>query len=644
MFADNGLETQNATLQAEVEDLGLPTRFSVKTLIGQGGMSNVYRAYDSHLERDVAVKLLHADLALTADGQKRFLREARTLATLAHAHILKIHMFGIAQPSCRPFQISDFLEGESLSDCLARQTVLSAAEFESVFSGVLQALQYASSKGVVHRDIKPSNIFLRKDPDGLVVPILLDFGIAGIETGEVGKTATGTGAMLGSPLYMSPEQCRGEPVDTLSDVYSLGIVMYECLTGRPPFGGESALETMYQRMASSVPTLNSYLAGKKCQLALNRIVLSCLQKDKRLRPQSISLLRDELTVALNELPDGVVFSSGKGSSKRTISRLWLSAICTVTLLVACGFFAIMAVDMVRKQEERALVKPNLQADRDSLEKLEKIVAKRQHFFDMETNARKENSARPLVKSLATLGFGYWSAHRYEDWWLLTERILETYKQMANGKSRQVLLYIDTFHRCYQLRRSHTIKRSEKQKWIERAANCLGAAIRVSKELDHPITGVAVSHARIVDFVHDGRFRDAYREYQASWNNLTKAERSLGTELLFDGELKKDWRPERVRDTLEHVIDESDWKAGDDPLALCELIAPMAEYLNSVRDTNNCARAKKFALTVLDSAYPRPPVDARLVSRYSLVKQLLQPHEPPKGRDDFWEKNSMRPEY
>ncbi|MBY0546225.1 MAG: serine/threonine protein kinase [Candidatus Obscuribacterales bacterium] len=644
MFTEKGSEIGTVVVaDTALDALGLPQRFSVRALIGRGGMGDVYRAIDSQLERDVAIKLLHADLAATAEGQRRFLREARTLATLAHPHILKIHMFGITEGTYRPFQVSDCLEGESLAEFLARERVLAVAEFEVVFGGILQALEYASSKGIVHRDIKPSNIFLCRDAEGLLMPILLDFGIASIESRDGGKTVTASGAMLGSPQYMSPEQIRGEAVDTTSDIYSIGIVMYECLTGAPPFGGQSALETMYQRMASSVPTLNSYLIGRKCDLALSRIVLSCLQKDRKLRPQGFSALRNDLAVAMKEIPEGVVFNSRRTVTKSAPLKVLLSIACTAALLIACGVFAMKGLESIRMQEAKSLLHPKTELQRDSTEELEAIAAKAQRLFDLGDKHDKEISAKLLFSKLTALRWRYWSESMYEKWYSLNDRVCEPFKYMVNGKSKQVDYLIDNFHRTYKIA-TNSIDASEKQKWLTRSHESLTQANLLAPGLENRISNIAVSHTRLVDLSHQGRFKAAKKEYLSSWNALKTAERSVGTEFFFGGDVREDWRPHRVSDTLEHLMEEAAWNTGDDPLSLCEVIAPLADYLEKQHEKAKGDRAKVFAEQKLKAAYPEPPVDEVALARYRAVRKALKTTAGTEDRNDFWGKHNMRSVY
>jgi predicted Ser/Thr protein kinase len=208
-------------------------RFRIEREIGKGGMGTVYLATHLDLERPVAVKIIKAEFAADADVADRFLREARTMAKLRHPNAAMIFDAGTL-PDGRHFIVMEFVEGETLSQALAREGRFSFTDTVGIATQICDVLEEAHRLGIIHRDLKPSNILLGKR--GVCV---LDFGVAKVLASSAESTAThastGSGQLIGTPRYMSPEQCLGQRVGARSDLYSLGVLLYEMLAGRPPF-------------------------------------------------------------------------------------------------------------------------------------------------------------------------------------------------------------------------------------------------------------------------------------------------------------------------------------------------------------------------------------------------------------------------
>ena len=224
----------------------LGDRYQLIEVIGTGGMATVWRAFDGRLRRVVAVKVISERLAEDIDFQRRFEREARHIASLSHPGIVAVHDFGVDRG--RAFIVMEYVEGRSLRQILKESGAISVPETAALAVDVLPALQHAHDRGIVHRDIKPGNILV--SPDG--VAKVADFGVAtvGGDTTDI----TLPGSLVGTAVYASPEQLADEQVGPTSDLYSLGCVLYECLAGKPPFGGgELARVVLQQRFADPNP-------------------------------------------------------------------------------------------------------------------------------------------------------------------------------------------------------------------------------------------------------------------------------------------------------------------------------------------------------------------------------------------------------
>jgi len=223
----------------------LKDEYEILEELGRGGMAIVFKARERQLERDVAIKVLPFSLAFDKEFVERFQREARTSAKLEHPSIIPIYRVGKSGRVI--YFVMKFLRGKPLSSVLAARGTLPPAEIRQVLVQVTRALAYAHKSGIVHRDIKPDNIMF--DEHGLAV--VTDFGIAKAASG--GKL-TGTGMSIGTPHYMSPEQARAQALDGRSDIYSLGVVAYQCLTGRVPFDGEDSFSIGYKHIMEEIPT------------------------------------------------------------------------------------------------------------------------------------------------------------------------------------------------------------------------------------------------------------------------------------------------------------------------------------------------------------------------------------------------------
>ncbi|GAB3307273.1 Stk1 family PASTA domain-containing Ser/Thr kinase [Geodermatophilus aquaeductus] len=271
----------------------LGERYEIGGVLGRGGMAEVHRGRDLRLGREVAVKVLRSDLARDPSFQVRFRREAQAAASLNHPSIVAVYDTGEDRsPSgATPYIVMEYVEGETLRDVLRREGVLPPERAMTLAADICAALDFSHRNGIVHRDVKPGNVMIT--PQGTVK--VMDFGIARAVS-DSAATMTSTAAVIGTAQYLSPEQARGEAVDARSDVYSLGCLLYELVTGAPPFTGDSPVSVAYQHVRED-PRLPSSV-NPAIPPELDAIVMKAMSKNPANRYQSAAEMRNDLLRAL----------------------------------------------------------------------------------------------------------------------------------------------------------------------------------------------------------------------------------------------------------------------------------------------------------------------------------------------------------
>ncbi|MGN6793798.1 MAG: Stk1 family PASTA domain-containing Ser/Thr kinase [Streptosporangiaceae bacterium] len=272
-------------------------RYELDGIVGRGGMAEVYRARDLRLDRIVAVKTLREDLARDQTFQARFRREAQSAASLNHPSIVAVYDTGEddAGMSHVPFIVMEYVDGRTIRDLLRDDRRLLPERALEITDGVLRALDYSHRAGIVHRDIKPGNVMLNRQGEIKV----MDFGIARA-VADTQATMTQTAQVIGTAQYLSPEQARGERVDARSDLYSVGCLLYELLTGRPPFTGDSPVAIAYQHVREA-PVPPSRVDPELPDWA-DPIVLRAMEKDPDERYQSAAEMRGDIQRAFSGFP------------------------------------------------------------------------------------------------------------------------------------------------------------------------------------------------------------------------------------------------------------------------------------------------------------------------------------------------------
>ncbi len=295
----------------ELEPGHVVGEYVVESKIGEGGFGAVYRAVHPVIGKAAAVKVLHPQCSSNPETVSRFVAEARAVNQIRHRYIIDIFSFGKLDDG-RHYYVMELLEGITLDAYLERAGRIEPEEALPILGAVAKALEAAHDAGIAHRDLKPENIFLSVDDDGTMFPKILDFGVAKLLTnsGPSPMHKTHTGAPIGTPRYMSPEQCQGHQIDHRTDIYSLGVIAHRMLTGRLPFEAKTALEMMLKHVGSPAPKLSDVV--EQLGTAMDDAVLKMLEKDPEDRPAN-------LTEAFSALKSAAALHGVESSSTISIS-------------------------------------------------------------------------------------------------------------------------------------------------------------------------------------------------------------------------------------------------------------------------------------------------------------------------------------
>jgi serine/threonine-protein kinase len=305
----------------ELERGQIVGEYVVERKLGEGGFGAVYRAIHPVIGKAAAVKVLHPQYSSNPEMISRFVSEARAVNQIRHRHIIDIFSFGSLEDG-RHYYVMELLEGVTLDSYLEHAGRLEPREALPILRAVARALQAAHDAGIAHRDLKPENVFLALDDDGTVFPKILDFGVAKLLTeagpGPMHKTHTGT--PIGTPRYMSPEQCQGRKVDHRTDIYAFGIIAFRMLAGRLPFDARAALELMLMHVGTEPPKLSETVDG--LDSALDGPVLRMLEKDPDRRPSTLTEAFDALQRAAESagVPQGSFRISLTPEIQKTIQQ------------------------------------------------------------------------------------------------------------------------------------------------------------------------------------------------------------------------------------------------------------------------------------------------------------------------------------
>lgn len=360
-------EPQSATTEqvelSKVEDSRIGTillgKVEIKSLISEGNRGRVYLGWHRQLGVEVAVKFLHDHFVDNSEKIERFKREAKAASSVVHPSIVKVFDYGFA-PNGQPFMIMEYVAGGTLADLLKTRRPEMATFLEVVLQ-LVQALSYAHSQGIVHRDLKPENILI-STTDNVICAKIADWGIARVVfANELSPEFTGTGDILGSPAYMSPEQCLGRQLDEKSDIYSLGCVMYEWITGTAAFTGRTAFDCMRMHVESLPPLVTTLRADVPPAVAA--LIAACIQKDPQLRFGSGA----DLQRAIKLLSDGKYQEAMHLIEERKKSRpvrATNSGVILALILITCSLIAVPGLTLAGFRKGESTSSSKLQALQD----------------------------------------------------------------------------------------------------------------------------------------------------------------------------------------------------------------------------------------------------------------------------------------
>lgn len=336
----------------------LAGNYEIISVLGQGGMGVVYKARYALMDRIVAIKMLQAQLITDSMSVKRFQHESKAASRINHPNVISVFDFGIS-PTGQPYIVMDFLAGTPLSDEIKKEGQIGVERTIKIMAQACDALEHAHRQGVIHRDLKPSNIVLINFDDDKDFVKVVDFGVAKLLTGTESQKLTQVGEVCGSPVYMSPEQCKGLDLDNRSDVYSMAIVVYEALTGRLPILGKTMVETMFEHVSSPPKPIAEARPDLYIPERLEAVIMKALSKDPKDRHQSMDALRADLEIAipragrsqiLRTTPLEQIQEKSKEIRKHPVSRIVATvAACVICLAVVIGWTLSFRKDMKSQQ-------------------------------------------------------------------------------------------------------------------------------------------------------------------------------------------------------------------------------------------------------------------------------------------------------
>lgn len=398
--------------------------YTVLERIGKGGMGSVYRATRTADNCPCAIKVLHEFLKDDEQAVRRFEQEASAVITLSHENLVKAFAWSTT-PSGAPFLVMEFVEGDSLEQFLKKDTYIEAREAVDLFLQVCTALTFAHQHCIIHRDVKPGNIILTSSESGARTIKLVDFGIAKVRSlaDRATRDLTQTGEVFGSPHYMSPEQCLGFELDSRSDIYSLGCVMYECLSGRPPFAGHNPVQLIAKHLSAELPPLRicESSMSPQCNRKLEEIVSRCLEKEPADRYFSVEILASELSGLIEDTQSTppVSMKQVRKPDLLRVSYLLLSGLSFLS-----GFMSFFPTEMLLSSWIRLILAVPLSAGLVACLMINQRISEVVSRTQIQSTVSRESTSRSVsALSLCLLAAGLCSAASIFSAFLVTNGVI-----------------------------------------------------------------------------------------------------------------------------------------------------------------------------------------------------------------------------
>lgn len=604
-------------------------RYEVLAKIGEGGTGAVFKVRDIDLNSICALKLLSASMVGDKETRDRFLREGKSMSRISHMNVARVLRLGV---ETEPYLIMEYLEGKSLRMLLQNQEPLPVSLTLDLVAQTCEGMTAAHESNILHRDLKPDNIMVVPVPDsaGKFTAKILDFGLARFKTLQATQSQhlTQTGQLVGSVHYMSPEQCIGQRVDERSDIYALGCVLFECLTGRPPFDADSPIGLLHKHRYEDIPELPGPHTSEI--QALNAVIAKALAKTPAQRYSSMQEFHDAL----------IICSQGNLAQKslqkkyhraKTFHKIVIPVVAgTATLGLACAY------SWQSRDREFSLPKNDNQPR--NLQALEDALTRTRRNFDKGSESDRTITAKSLHRRIAALREEYWRQAKYEPWFALYKSTGECCQYISAGKSIRVKTLCADYHHCYVL--SRTLKeQAQQQLWKKRAQTCLSEVNNLVNAGDIPFGSLYRDIAYCTDNVRQGNFTKARVLYKSALAAMMARNSIVDTDPILGVDAATNWRAGTAGAWLDQLIAFDYCQSAQDALDWAEMIAPLAGFCNTVSTSANAVNARKRASQTLQTYFPSPPADPAIRLRldkvlHALEKGLPGPTEMEKSEDDM----------